>query len=86
MALKVIDEFLQLSGPGCVKPSLLANVWLTVAGIHYRQGRSGRAMVSAGRAVLVRPIVAGRPVKRALTRLAGAFKNRPWMRRYFKPN
>jgi Glycosyl transferase family 2 len=77
VALKVIDEFLQLSGSRCVHRSTLANVWLTVAGIHYRQGRPGKAMVSAGRAVLARPIVAGRPVKRAMTRLAGAFKNRP---------
>jgi hypothetical protein len=75
-ALRVIDEFLQLSGSGCVEPSVLANVWLTVASLHYRQGRSAKAMVSAGRAVLVRPIVAGRPVKRALTHLAAAFKIR----------
>jgi len=75
-ALRVIDEFLQLSGSGCVKPSLLANVWLTVASLHYRQGRPGKAMVSAGRAVLVRPIVAGRPIKRALKRVTSAFKSR----------
>ncbi len=75
-ALRVIDELLQLSGSGFVERSVLANAWLTAAGIHYRQGRPGRAMVSAGRAVLVRPIVAGRPVKRALTRLAAAFKSR----------
>jgi hypothetical protein len=75
-ALGVIDEFLQLSGSGCVKPSLLANVWLTVASLHYRQGRPGKAMVSAGRAILVRPIVAGRPIKRALERLTSAFKSR----------
>ena len=54
--------------------SVLANAWLKAAGIHYRQGRRGKAMVSAGRAVMVRPIVAGRPVKRAFTRLAAALK------------
>jgi hypothetical protein len=86
VALKVIDEFLRLSGSRSVRRSTLANVWLTVAGIHYRQGRPGRAMVSAGRAVLVRPIVAGRSVKRVLTRLARAFKNRPSMRRDFEQN
>jgi hypothetical protein len=75
-ALRVIDEFLQLSGTECVEPSLLANVWLTVASLHYRRGRPGKAMFSAGRAVLVRPIVAGRPLKRALTRLTAAFKSR----------
>ena len=74
VALRVIDEFLGLSGSECVERSVLANAWLTAAGIHYRQGRPGKAMVSAGRAVLVRPIVAGRPVKRALKRLAAALK------------
>jgi glycosyltransferase involved in cell wall biosynthesis len=73
-ALRVIHEFLQLSGSGCVERSVLANARLTAAGIHYRQGRPGKAMVTAGRAVLARPIVVGRPVKRALTRLAEAFK------------
>jgi glycosyltransferase involved in cell wall biosynthesis len=77
VALRVIDEFLQLSGARCVGRPMLANTWLTVAGIHYRQGRPGRAIVSVGRAVLVRPIVAGRPVKRALTRLAREFKSGP---------
>jgi glycosyltransferase involved in cell wall biosynthesis len=76
VALRVIDEFLQLSGSGCVEPSALANVWLTAAGLHYRQGRRGKAMISVVRAVLVRPVVAGRPVKRALTRLTAAFKSR----------
>jgi glycosyltransferase involved in cell wall biosynthesis len=74
-ALRLINKLLQLSGSGCVERSVLANTWLTAAGIHYRQGRPGRAMVSAGRAVLVRPVVAGRPVKRVLTRLAAAFKS-----------
>lgn len=74
-ALRLINKLLELSGSGCVARSVLANAWLTAAGIHYQQGRPGKAMVSAGRAVLVRPIVAGRPVKRALTRLAAAFKS-----------
>jgi glycosyltransferase involved in cell wall biosynthesis len=76
VALRVIDELLRLYGSGCVERSALANAWLRTAGIHYRQGRPGKAMVSAGRAVLVRPIVAGRPVKRALTHLAAAFTSR----------
>ena len=73
-ALRFIEGLLQLSGSGCVERSVLANAWLTAAGIHYRQGRPGKAMVLAGRAVLVRPIIAGRPVKRAFTRLAAALK------------
>ena len=75
-ALRVFDKLLEFSGSGRVERSVLANVWLTAAGIHYRQGRPGRAMVSVGRAVLARPIVAGRPVKRALTRLATVFNRR----------
>jgi glycosyltransferase involved in cell wall biosynthesis len=74
VALKVIDGFMRLSGPEFVKPSIRANTWLTVAGIHYRQGRPAKAMISASRAVLVRPVILGRPVMRALTHLAGAFK------------
>lgn len=75
-ALRVIHELLQLYGSGCVERSVLANAWLRAAGMHYRQGRPGKAMVSAGHAVLVRPIIAGRPVKRALTYLAAALKSR----------
>lgn len=76
VALRVIDEFLQLSGSGYIERQVLANALLTTAGIHYRQGRPSKAVVSAGRALLVRPIVAGRPVKRALTQLAAALKSR----------
>jgi hypothetical protein len=73
-ALRVIEGFLQLPGAERFDRSVLANAWLKAAGIHYRQGRRGKAMLSAGRAVRVRPIVAGRPVKRAFTRLAAALK------------
>jgi hypothetical protein len=73
-ALQVIEGLLQLPDAQSFDRSVLANAWLKAAGIHYRQGRLGRALVSAGRAVLVRPIVAGRPLKRAFTRIAGALK------------
>jgi hypothetical protein len=73
-ALRVIEELLRLPVAQSFDRSLLANAWLNVAGIHYRQGRRGKAMVSAGRAVMVRPIVAGRPFKRAFTRLTVALK------------
>ena len=74
--LRVLDELLQLSCAKIFDRSVLADGWLKAAGIHYRQGRPGRALVCAGRAVLVRPVVAGRPVKRVFTRLAAAFKSR----------
>jgi glycosyltransferase involved in cell wall biosynthesis len=73
-ALRVIEGLLQLPGDERFNRSVLANAWLKAAGIYYRLGRPGKAMVSAGRAVLVRPIVAGRPVKWVFTRLAAALK------------
>ncbi|MGB2676646.1 MAG: glycosyltransferase [Candidatus Acidiferrum sp.] len=73
-ALRVIEGLLQLPGAESFDRSVLANAWLKAAGIHYRLGRPGKAMVSAGRAVLVRPIVAGRPVKWAFSRLTAAIK------------
>ena len=74
-SLRMIEGLLQLLRAESFDRSALANAWLKAAGIHYRQGRRGKAMVSAGRAVLVRPIVAGRPVKRAFTRLTAALKD-----------
>lgn len=74
VALRVIEGLLQLPCAESFDRSVLANSWLDAAGIHYRQGRPGKALAAAGRAVLVRPIVAGRPVKRAFTRLTAALK------------
>jgi hypothetical protein len=74
-ALRVIERLLQFSSTESFNRSLVSEAWLKAAGVHYRQGRPGKALVSVGRAVLVRPIVAGRPVKRAFMRLAAAFKS-----------
>jgi hypothetical protein len=73
-ALRAIEELLKLSSSGYVGRPVLANALLMAAGIHYRQGRSVQALFSAGRAVVVRPIVAGRPIKRAFSHFAAAFK------------
>jgi hypothetical protein len=73
-ALRVIDGMLQLPEAENFPRSALANAWLKAAGIHYRQGRVGKALSAAGHAILVRPIVAGRPVKRIITRIAAALK------------
>jgi hypothetical protein len=73
-ALRMIEGFLQLPAAESFDRSVRANALLKAAGIHYRQGRRGKAMLSAGRAVRVRPVIAGRPVKRAFTRLAAALK------------
>jgi len=86
-ALRVIEGLLQLPGAEKFPRSVLANAWLKAAGIHYRQGRHAKALAAAGRAVLVRPIVAGRPVKRIIARIAaGTDKNnayRDWADREF---
>lgn len=74
-ALRVTDGFLALSSSECFNRSVVADAWLTAAGFHYRLGHPVKALSSVGRAILARPVVAGRPVKRALTRLAAAFKS-----------
>jgi hypothetical protein len=73
-ALRVIEGMLQLPEAENFPRSTLANAWLKAAGIHYRQGRVGKALSAAGNAILVRPMVAGRPVKRMITRIAAALK------------
>lgn len=73
-ALRVIDEVFQLSDSGDVERSILCDAWLAAAGIHYRQGRPAKALLCGGRALLLRPIVVGRPVKRALNHLTTAMK------------
>jgi len=72
--LKVIEGFLAIGESQGVTRSAVANAWLRTAGIHFRQGRLARALVATGRAIQTRPIVAGRPAKRALMRLAAAFR------------
>ena len=73
-ALRAVEGLLQLPGAENFERSVLANAWLKAAGIHYRQNRPRKALAAAGRAVLVRPIVAGRPFKWAFTRLGAALK------------
>lgn len=74
LTLQTIDRLLQLSAKSIKRPKR-ADTWLHAASIHYKQGRPVRALSSVGRGILVRPIIAGRPVKRALVRLAAAFKS-----------
>jgi glycosyltransferase involved in cell wall biosynthesis len=74
-ALRATEELLKLSASGYVERSLLANVLLMAAGIHYSQGRPLQALFSTVRAVVVRPIVAGRPVRRAFSHFATALKS-----------
>ena len=68
-ALRLVDELINLSRSGPVGRATLSNAMLSAARIHYRQGRPLRALVSLGRALLTRPKVAGRPLKRAVNSL-----------------
>jgi hypothetical protein len=73
-ALTVIHGFLELAHSRDVARSVRADAWLRAASIHYRQGRKARALGATGRAILTRPIVAGRHVKNALVRIAAALR------------
>ena len=68
MVLTLIEGFLRSGSAGFVERRVLADLWLKAADIHYSQRRMWRALFCAGRGLLVRPIVAGRPLKRAFTR------------------
>ena len=72
LALRLIEGQLRLPTSKRASPLKLADAWLEAAGIHYRQGRFARALLSVGRGIAVRPIIAGRPIKRAFGRLAAA--------------
>jgi glycosyltransferase involved in cell wall biosynthesis len=74
-ALRVIDNLLDLAGSGCIDRPTVADAWLKAASIHYRQHRPVEALRSALRGILVRPVVAGRPIKRAVIRLSAALRS-----------
>jgi len=68
-ALRLVEELIDLSRSSPVSRATLSDAMLSAARIHYRQGRPVRALVYAGRALLTRPKVAGRPLKRAVNSL-----------------
>ncbi len=74
VALRVSDDVLHLSKTQRVERTVLADLWLGAAAIQYKHGRLLEALFSAGRGLLTRPVVAGRPVKKALARLAGSLR------------
>jgi glycosyltransferase involved in cell wall biosynthesis len=69
--LRLVDELIDLSRSSPVNRTDLSNAMLSAARIHYRQRRPVRALASLGRALLIRPKVAGRPLKRAVDSLFG---------------
>lgn len=71
-ALQTISELQALSSEAFVPHEILCEAWLTAARIHHRRGNIAKGLACALRAITARPIVAGRPVKRAFQRLTRA--------------
>ena len=63
-----VDELMEITRPGPTSRSAVANVFLRAACIHHRQQRQLRALAFLARAVLLRPIIIGRPIKLLLKR------------------
>jgi glycosyltransferase involved in cell wall biosynthesis len=74
-ALGAMNAILELYNSGGVGRREAADIWLKATGIHYRLGRPLQALFCAGRGILTRPIIVGRPLRTALVRLAGMLKN-----------
>jgi glycosyltransferase involved in cell wall biosynthesis len=68
-ALHVIREALESQRWRHISRSILANTWLEAARIYLEQGRYVQCAASAARAFAVRPIIAGRPVKRLVRQM-----------------
>ena len=54
------------------RSGLIADTWLRVAGLYWKQARYLQSLAATGRAVTARPFVAGRPLKRLLHRIQAA--------------
>jgi glycosyltransferase involved in cell wall biosynthesis len=64
-ALRLVDELMALARSGPVDKTHLSEAMLTAARIHFRHGRPVRALECLGRALRIRPRVAGRPFRLA---------------------
>lgn len=67
--LRLVEELISISKPGPIRRPFVADALLRSAHIHYRHGRRFQALASVVQAVVTRPILAGRPLKRALKSL-----------------
>jgi glycosyltransferase involved in cell wall biosynthesis len=68
-ALRVIREALESQSWNHINKSILANTWLVAARIYFEQRRPLQGINCAARALAIRPIIAGRPIKRIAGRL-----------------
>jgi hypothetical protein len=72
--LRLFERLIDLCRPDPVNKHSLSDAMLSAARIHYRRGSPVRALAYLGRALLARPVVAGRPLKRALNSFFRRFK------------
>jgi hypothetical protein len=63
-ALGLIDGLLELSHSMQVNRSILSSACLTAAQIHYKRGAFLTSIYSTARAIRIRPVVVGRPIKK----------------------
>jgi hypothetical protein len=68
-ALRVMREALESQSWRHVNKSIVANTWLAAARIYSEQGSYLHSISCVARAVVARPIIAGRPIKRMAARL-----------------
>ncbi|MGC2814156.1 MAG: glycosyltransferase [Candidatus Acidiferrum sp.] len=72
--LQIGGQVLRMCRREYVGRAFLADAWLTVAAINFERGERLKALTSAAQAFAMRPIIAGRPVKRAFTWLVATLK------------
>jgi hypothetical protein len=68
-ALRVMREAMQSQSWSHISKSTMANTWLAAARIYSEQGCYLQSISAVARALAARPIIAGRPIKRAAERL-----------------
>jgi hypothetical protein len=73
-ALQISNEILRLCRPNFVGRVFVADAWLGIASIHYRQRRPAQALRATAHALVTRPSLVMRPLKRAVVRLINAAK------------
>jgi glycosyltransferase involved in cell wall biosynthesis len=72
LALRLIDDWRNHCGQGPLGRRTRADAYLEAAAIHCRRGQPGRAFLSAARGIFTRPMVAARPIRRALAQFVEA--------------
>ena len=73
-AVQITEEFLQMADHRYIPRAILANALMTGAFMQWKQGRRSASLLSVARAVLARPIIAGRPLKRVFMQVVVALK------------